>query len=352
MQRRNHRLSVQSETSNSRALLPEPTGFSEPELEQLLAGSVCGSAWTLGEARSGAPSSTRCLAQLPSFAPGEVLGKRYAVEGLLGRGGMGEVFSALDLESGARVALKAVLPTRADDPRAIRQLRREHQLMSRVRHPNVCRVHEMGVHDDDARDVIHFMTMEWLRGSSLRARQCPGRRRVAEILLVARQVLRALEAVHSAGVVHLDVKSDNVVLCESGAGIRSVLIDFGLARSLTTRQRTGHVRVSGSMGYMAPEQLRGETLSPRTDLFAFGVVLYELLTGTFPFKGRNVAEVHAAIQRGPIRPRDLSPEVPASLESVALRCLQVDPEERFPDVVAALQALDGDDRDSRTPIDG
>src|SRR5690606_29418336 len=195
---------------------------------------------------------------------------------------MGEVYAASDLSGGRPLALKTVLSTQGDDMRAVRRLIREVGLARRIRHENVCRVLGAGVHAPSAHDVVYFMIMELLDGPSLRAWSRQVVPSLATSLDIARQVLLGLDAVPAAGVVHGDLKSDNVVLEERASSRRAVLIDFGLAQRLDRSQRpTGKIR-SGSLGYMAPEQLAGGALSVRTDIFAFGVVLFELLTGTLP----------------------------------------------------------------------
>lgn len=277
--------------------------------------------------------------EAPSFAPGETLAGRYGVEQFVARGGMGEVFLARDLATDERVALKTVLSTSADDARALGRLRREYDLASRVRHPNVCRVFELCVHDQDSRDVLHFMVMEWLDGSppQIRPENPPA---VSEVVAIARQLLGALEAIHAAGVLHLDVKRDNVVSCTAGDFTRAVLVDFGLARTHSKAGSLACAPASGSLGYMAPEQLHGDVLSTATDVFSFGVVLYELLTGKLPFSGCTPTALSSALSRGAVPPSTLRPDVPPALDDLALRCLQVSPAQRLRNVAAVSSLLD------------
>lgn len=273
----------------------------------------------------------------PNLSAGEVIARRYVIERLLAKGGMGEVYVAFDQMLEQRLALKTIASTLSDDPRAIRRLCREARLARCVRHPNVCRVHDIGIHGDEPREVVHFITMELIEGSSLRqvARLQPTS--VSLALDIAGQVLHGLQAIHAAGILHRDMKSDNVMVDVVGSA-RAVIVDFGLARSLRTHQRFAHGPISGSMGYMSPEQLEGRPLSPRSDLFSFGVVLFELLTGRLPFDRCNRGFTWA--ESPPARElRALRPEVPAALGVVLERCLRHDPADRYPSSADVLRAL-------------
>jgi serine/threonine protein kinase len=296
----------------------------------------------VGEALARVCFEQRCetaVQGISTFAAGEVLAKRYVVGQLIARGGMGEVYLAFDQMLRERVAIKAVLPTLSDDPRAIRRLCREVRLARRVRHPNVCRVHDIGIHDPDPRDVVYFMTMDYIEGKSLRkfARARP--LGIIEASRIARQILLGLGAIHTAGILHRDLKSDNVMITEGAEETRAILIDFGLSRSLGRGRRVAGAPMSGSMGYMAPEQMDGKELSPRTDIFAFGVVLFELLTGMLPFERRGPQLVNTAQQWTAPAPSALRSEVPAALDEVVARCLRYAPRDRFADAGSVAYAL-------------
>jgi eukaryotic-like serine/threonine-protein kinase len=278
----------------------------------------------------------------PSLSAGEVIARRYFIEGLLARGGMGEVYVAFDMMLEQHIALKAIVATMSDDPTAIRRLCREARLARRVQHPNVCRVYDIGIHGDEPREVVYFMTMELIEGPSLRrlARLQPTN--IARAVEIAGQVLDGLQAIHAAGVLHGDLKSENVMF-DVGGSARAVIVDFGLARSLGANREAPGGPICGSIGYMSAEQLEGRPLSPRADIFSFGVVLFELLTGHLPFD-RSRCEFSSAESVPPGRVVSaIRPEVPAALCAVLERCLSPEPAYRYPsaaDVIAALRALD------------
>lgn len=268
---------------------------------------------------------------LATFAQGEVLGGRFAVERLLSRGGMGEVYVAFDRMLEQRVALKVMLATLADDERAVRRLCQEVRTARRIRHPNVCGVYDVGVHDADRRDTCYFMTMDYIEGSSLRSwsrqRQLPE----ACVSRLSRQILSALDAVHSAGIVHGDLKADNVMITGEAGAERAVLIDFGLARRIRGKTRTA--QPAGTVGYMAPELARGARATVCTDVFAFGVVLFEMLTGCLPFDRRHGHSAALAV-------RALRPELDAAHEAFLERCLRPAPQDRFPNIASVRRAFD------------
>lgn len=269
---------------------------------------------------------------LATFAQGEVLAGRFVVERLLSRGGMGEVYVAFDRMLEQRVALKVMLATLADDDRAVRRLCHEVRTARRIRHPNVCGVYDVGVHDADRRDTCYFMTMAYIEGASLRSwsrkRQLP----LACATRLSRQILAALDAAHSAGIVHGDLKADNVMVTGEPGAERAVLIDFGLARRIRGKARSA--QPAGTVGYMAPELARGVGATVRTDVFAFGVVLFEMLTGCLPFDSEHG-------HSGALALRALRPELDAAHEAFIERCLRAAPEERFPSIASVRRALDG-----------
>lgn len=284
---------------------------------------------------------------MATFAPGQVIAARYRIEGFLGRGGMGEVYSAHDRVLGERVALKTVLSTASDNPNAVRRLMSEARLARRVSHRNVCRVHDVGVHEDAGRidEKLLFMTMELIEGQRLSQLLRAGPLTLANILDIAGQILQGLGAAHAAGVLHRDLKSDNVMVTGEEAQRRVAITDFGLSRSLDGRGRavgTGAEKRVGSLAYMAPEQLAGGELGPATDLFGFGVVLFEMVSGALPFLPERDGAT-GALRRAPraVPPSSVKPGVPRSLDDIVLRCLSEKPEHRFAstgDVLAALGA--------------
>jgi len=287
------------------------------------------------------------LSRTPTFSVGEELARRYRVERLLARGGMGEVFLAFDTVLDQPVALKTLPATQTDDRKAVARLLREVKHALRVRHPNVCRVHDIVIHDEDPRDVIYFMTMEFIAGESLRKYARTQTLPVAQCVSLARQSLLALDAVHAAGLLHRDVKSDNLLVTAKPEPALT-LIDFGLSRPLHADGAAASAALSGSLGYMAPEQFEGSGLSPRTDLFSFGVVLFELLTGELPFQLQE-RRVKTHAWEAPA-PSQLRGDVPPHLDAVVKRCLRKAPSERYGsarEVMAALARVSGHRRQRR-----
>lgn len=286
-------------------------------------------------ARSYLQARRRDGSHIATFARGEVLAGRFVVERLLSRGGMGEVYVALDRMLEQRVALKVMLATLADDDRAVRRLCHEVRTARRIRHPNVCGVYDVGVHAADERDTCYFMTMDYIDGESLRVWCSKRHLSAATVARLSSQILSALAAVHSAGIVHADLKADNVMITGGAGSERAVLVDFGLARRIRGKSRPAHATPAGTVGYMAPELMSGGSATVCTDVFAFGVMLYEMLTGCLPF-GREQAPRPVP---GPIQA--LRPDVPDRYDAIVRRCLRAAPEERFLDIGSLARALDG-----------
>jgi serine/threonine protein kinase len=282
---------------------------------------------------------------MATFGPGQTISGRYEIERFVGCGGMGEVYLAFDRVLGERVALKTLLSTISDSPPAIHRLFSEARLARRVSHPNVCRVHDVGVHDEAGRvdERLHFLTMEYIDGQRLGQLVRAGAMEIAEVIEIARQILAGLGAAHAAGVLHRDLKSDNIMVSGQGADRRIVITDFGLSQALDDdcSIRFGQERV-GSVSYMAPEQLLGHVLSPATDLFAFGVVLFEMLCGQLPFPssgGTKQTALRRLAQRA-LPPSTLRPEVGPALDHVVLRCLMEKPEDRWTSAEQTLAMLE------------
>jgi hypothetical protein len=243
---------------------------------------------------SGAYPVPRRGREARAFASGDLVAGRYRIERLIGRGGMGEVYSALDEQLGELVALKTVRATIADDARAIARLKSEVLLARRVTHPNVCRIFDLGVHAEAASPdrPLAFLTMELLTGRTL-ADEIRAQGPFAEgaARRVLGQLVAGLAAAHRAGVVHKDLKSENVILVKAVGGddtssgfARAVITDFGLAASeqRPLQSAAGRVEFSGTPGYIAPERLRGAAATPGSDVYSLGVVLLDMLAGRVP----------------------------------------------------------------------
>jgi len=289
------------------------------------------------------PEPTDLLQVANNFRPGDRVAGRFEIVRFLARGGMGEVYEAMDTAEGGRVALKAVLATACDSPTVLRCFRREARMGRQVQHPNVCRVHAAVTRDpSSAPSPVPFFTMDLIQGETLSARLAARAVSTAEALSLARELLVGLRAIHQAGVLHLDFKSSNVMLCEGAGSPRPVILDFGLARAVLHRPAKRRRRaLAGSLAYMPPEQLLGRVPDCRNDVFAFGVVLFEMLTQRLPFStaqsSLQSSIVHRLAAHAP-RPSALVSSVPKWLDEVVSRCL-AEPEQRYPDVDAVMSAL-------------
>ncbi len=265
------------------------------------------------------------------FIPGTMLAGRYRIVGLLGRGGMGEVYRAEDLKLGQAVALK-FLPTDVNErPDRLARFHQEVRLARQVSHPNVCRVYDIGETAGQ-----HFLSMEYIDGEDLASLlRRVGRLPTDKALQVAREVCAGLAAAHERGVLHRDLKPANVLIDGQG---RAHLADFGLA---DLADQTGRgVEIAGTPGYMAPEQIEGRDVTRQTDVYALGLVLYEMFTG-------KRALAVDGIPRGKRAPPTITspsthlPDLDPSIERVILRCLEVDASRRPPSVNAVAATLPG-----------
>ena len=281
------------------------------------------------------------------FGDGSLVAGRYRVLRFVARGGMGEVYEAEDLELSGRVALKLMRDDIVTDARAIERFKREIQLARRVTHPNVCRIFDGGMLPPDERGArVPFLTMEFLEGETLAERlHRVVRLTVDETMPLAAQLAAGLQAAHDAGVVHRDFKSANIVLVSSGgAAARAVITDFGVARAshgIDLGATTSSARaVVGSPGYMAPEQLEGTEATAAADVYAFGVVLYEMITGHLPFAASTpLLTALRRLEHPATPPRTHVPDLNAGWQQVLLRCLERKPQARFCAAAAVYAAL-------------
>jgi serine/threonine-protein kinase len=265
------------------------------------------------------------------FAPGTILDERYRIIGRLGRGGMGEVYRADDLKLGQPVALK-FLPEDVDrDPSRLTQLHTEVRMARQVSHPNVCRVYDVGEYQGHT-----FLSMEYVDGEDLSSLlRRVGRFPEDRALELSRQICAGLAAAHERGVVHRDLKPANIMLDGSGK-IR--ITDFGLAGA------AGEALRAGTPAYMAPEQLGGGEVTPRSDIYALGLVLYEMFTGRRALEGHNVAELIAKReQAGIAQPSTIIASLDPAIDRAIMRCLQPEPAQRPASALAVAASLPGGD---------
>jgi serine/threonine protein kinase len=266
-----------------------------------------------------------------SFAPGQVLAGRFEIKRFLSSGGMGEVYEAWDAELRENVALKTIRPEIAADPRVIESFKHEVKQARRIAHRNICRVYDLFCHEESDSRKTWFLTMELLAGRTLleQVRES-GPLDAGAALDLIEQMADGLAAAHEMGIVHKDFKSGNVMLMDSAAGQRAVIMDFGLAVNLSSSAGAGSAGV-GTPDYMAPEQRGGGTVGFAADQYAFGVVIYEMRTGKRPPRGA-AGEFAGKAEGGP--------QLESRWQAVVRRCLAVRPEDRFSSVGEIVPALD------------
>jgi serine/threonine-protein kinase len=273
----------------------------------------------------------------------------YEIKDRLGEGGMGEVFRGRDVMLEREVAIKALRPELATHPDVVERFRTEAVALAKLHHPNIAAVYNFIRENERC-----YIVMEYVDGQSLEAilRQ-RGALPWTEAIAIARQALEGLEHAHRSGIVHRDVKPANIMLARDGT---VKLMDFGIARILETARLTREGHLVGTLEYMSPEQVLGQDVDARADLYAMGIVLYQALTGVLPFPSSSDYDmIRAQVERQPAPPRTLCAEIPAALDAVLLRALAKAREERFQsaselsEALAAVAAETGSASPSRPP---
>lgn len=257
----------------------------------------------------------------------------YEIQSPLGAGGMGEVYRARDSRLGREVAVKVVPGSFSTDPGRLQRFEQEARAASALNHPNILAVYDVGTHDG-----IPYLVTELLEGETLGGRLQEGALPPRKGLEYAVQIAQGLAAAHERGIVHRDLKPDNIFLCRDG---RAKILDFGLAKLIASEAQaatltslgsahTAEGTVLGTAGYMSPEQVRGQPTDPRSDIFSFGTVLYEMFSGRRAFTGPTPADTASAILRED--PQDLlagNPKITPALNRIVLHCVEENPDERF-----------------------
>ena len=259
------------------------------------------------------------------LSPGTKLG-HFEIVSRLGAGGMGEGYEARDVRLDRRVAVKVLPPAVANDSERLRRFVQEARTASNLNHPNIVTIYDVGNEKLDGQDV-HYIAMELISGVTLR-HWLTERPPLREVLATLARAAEGLARAHAAGVVHRDLKPDNIMITRDGA---VKILDFGLARpprpsvspddATEVRDTTREGVILGTVGYMAPEQIEGKTADARSDVFAFGCILYEAFTGRRPFTGRSDIDVlHAVLNTEPVPITDINPNLPVELRRIVKRC--------------------------------
>jgi len=274
----------------------------------------------------------------PSHA-GQVLDGKYRLDALLAEGGMGAVYRATHVMLGKTVAIKLIRSAIVASPEIVRRFQREARAATALNHPNIVSVYDLG----QTPDGTLYIAMEYIDGPSLKTLIQSGRAiPVARTIAILRQVASALATAHRHNIVHRDLKPHNIMLAAGPDGSEvAKLVDFGIAKTFDeSTQLTSAGSALGTPYYMSPEQIEGRAVDARCDIYALGIILYEMLVGEVPFADQSTPAVLVKqLKERPIRPSLKNAAVPPALEAIALRCLEKDPDQRFQTADAFAAAL-------------
>jgi len=279
-------------------------------------------------------SPTKTLEKVPDeLARGTTFVTRYEVIEELGKGGMGDVYRVFDKKMEEEVALKLIKPEVSSDKKTIERFRNELKVARKIAHRNVCKMYDLG----EERGT-HYITMEYVSGKSLKSMiGMMGQLSAGQVVFIAKQVCEGLAEAHRLGVVHRDLKPSNIIIDRKG---NPRILDFGIARSLSTKGLTGPGKIIGTPEYMSPEQVEGKEVDQRSDIYSLGVILFEMMTGRLPFKGDtplSIALKHKT-EEAP-GPRQYNAQIPEGVSQLILRCMKKNKDKRYQDANELLSEL-------------
>lgn len=270
---------------------------------------------------------------ISNLTPEMIIAKRYSIKKLLGRGGMGSVYLAQDNELNVQVAMKFLKPDLGKDPIVLERFKREIVLARKIVHPNVVRIYDLGEHQG-----ARFISMEYITGKSLKFRiKKAGPIPIDESISIINPICSALLAIHSLGIIHRDLKPQNILIDE----MKTVkVVDFGIAHAADATEITGQGGLIGTPAYMSPEQVSGDAVDARSDLYALGIIMYEMLSGQLPYYSELPAALvmkHLTDQAVPLT--DVMPTVPAFLSAMVAKLMEKDPSRRYSNVAELQKEL-------------
>jgi len=267
------------------------------------------------------------------LSPGQDFGQRYTIIGEIGRGGMGYVYKALDKELNQVVALKIIRPDLSSEPTIVERFKRELILAREISHENVIRIHDIGEESG-----IKYLSMSYIEGINLKKHIVEAGKfdadRAAKII---NQIAKALLAAHKKGVIHRDLKPSNVMIDAKGT---IYVMDFGLAKSVEVSDLTRDGVILGTPEYMSPEQIQGKSADQRSDIYSLGIIFYEMMTGTLPFRADSLMGIaHQHIYEKPSSPSKKNPLIPGQMEQIILKCMEKNPNDRYQDSAQLIDEL-------------